>query len=131
MSRRAAPQYRDVGVNRGTLAGCGFAVRFLKAIAISVVAAVSGDARDYDDAVRRSCFRSRGQVALDLEAMARVTGPLGSIDQVLGEEKEQVLVQSAVVEKAWRKFGPEFKCVVGSKFHGLGVYRQGAPGVKS
>ena len=113
----------DVEVNRGILAGCGFAVHFLKAIIGGIIGDVDVSPRDFvDDIVLHSCSSNQSRVALDMsEAIEKVTKALEEIHQVLNKEKEQLLIQNAGLKKLWKKIEPDYQGSVGSSAKDLGV----------
>ena len=112
-----------VGVNRGMLAGCGFAVHFLKAIVIKILESSEVETRDFvDDLVLHSDSPSKEQVVLDMQsAIETVAGALEGYHQVVNKAKEQVFVSSADLAKIWKKIDPAYQGAIGGSVKDLGI----------
>ena len=88
---------RPVEVNRGILAGCGFAVHFLKAIIIGILQESPVDNRDYvDDVALHNATDAIEQGVIDVgEALEAISGALEGIGQQLNRAKECVYIEKA------------------------------------
>lgn len=105
------------------LAGCGFAVHFLKAIGIKIPACTEVDIRDYvDDLVLHSDSPSKEQVVLDMQgAIDAVADTLEGYHQVANKAKEHIFVSIAEVEKLLEKLDPGHQGAIGGRVKDLGV----------
>ena len=104
-----------VEVNRGMLAGCGFAVHFLKAIVVKILECSEVETRDFvDDLFLHSDSPSKEQVVLDVQgAIETVAEALEGYHQVVNKAREQVFVSSTELAKLWKKIDPAYQGAIG------------------
>jgi hypothetical protein len=114
---------QPIEANRGILAGCAFAVHFLKAMIKQDVKDENNELRDYvDDMVLFKEGDTEEEAISGLyKDLIEAKNKLTEIGQVLNDKKEHIFVQSKTGELIWHQNCPDYKGRVGQAVIDLGI----------
>eukprot|EP00972_Heterocapsa_arctica_P000119 19358-Heterocapsa_arctica.AAC.1 len=102
---------QTIEANRGILAGCAFAVHYLKAIIKEDVKDENNELRDYvDDMVLFKEGDTEEEAISGLyKYLMEAKNKLTYIGHVLNDKKEQIFVQRKTGERVWHQTCPDYK----------------------